>query len=243
MTRHIVKSFSEELAGLTSQVARMGGLAEAMTADALEAVTRRDTDLAHRVIARDTDVDALQTDLERRVIRLIALRQPLAADLRQTIAALKISADLERVGDLAKNIAKRTLVINEAEPIFLTGGIERMGRLVITQLEDVLDAYLTAKIDRAVDAWRRDEDVDAHHNSLFRELLTYMMEDPRMIGPSAHLLFVAKNLERIGDHATNIAEIVHFWITGDDLAPDRPKQGDRLAGSGPVTALPSNPDE
>ena len=149
---------------------------------------------------------------------MIALRQPVAQDLRRTVAAMKISLNLERCGDLAKNIAKRALVISEAEALTaLTRSIERMGHLVTARLKDVLDAYTSSNVSRAVGVWWRDEEVDEHYNSLFRELLTYMMGDPRMITSCAHMLFVAKNLERIGDHATNIAEIIHFEITGEDM--------------------------
>jgi phosphate transport system protein len=166
--------------------------------------------------------------VEQKAIRLIALRQPMANDLRKTMAAMKIASNLERCGDLAKNIAKRTLVLSEIEPMpTLNRSIERMGRLVETRLKEVLDAYISNDAERAMEVWRRDEEVDAHYNSLFRELLTYMMGDPRTITACAHLLFVAKNLERIGDHATNIAEIVHYEITGEQVSPaDRPRADD-----------------
>ena len=166
--------------------------------------------------------------MEQKAIRLIALRQPMANDLRKTMAAMKIASNLERCGDLAKNIAKRTLVLSEIEPMpTLNRSIERMGRLVETRLKEVLDAYISNDAERAMEVWRRDEEVDAHYNSLFRELLTYMMGDPRTITACAHLLFVAKNLERIGDHATNIAEIVHYEITGEQVSPaDRPRADD-----------------
>lgn len=219
----MARSFHEDLEYLAGEVARMGGLAEHMTASALDAVVRRDTALARSVIERDARVDAMQRELERQVMRLLALRQPLESDLRHALAALKIASDLERIGDLARNIAKRTLVLNEAEPIVLTRSVDRMGRLVVALLNDVLDAYSRHESERAVTVWLGDETVDEHYNSLFRELLTYMMEDPRMIGPSAHLLFVAKNIERIGDHATNIAEVVHYLVTGEELARERPK--------------------
>ncbi len=225
MTEHTVKSFEDELNHLTAEVARMGGLAEAQVSDAIDAIVRRDVPLAQSVIDRDVRLDALDAEIEKKVIRLIALRQPMAHDLRRTVAAMKISSNLERCGDLAKNIAKRALITADAEPmIALTRSIERMGRLVAARLKDVLDAYTTGDLDRAVAVWQRDQEVDEHYNSLFRELLTYMMGDPRTIGPCTHLLFAAKNLERIGDHATNIAEIVHFEITGGDLiSSERPK--------------------
>ena len=225
MNEHIVKSYEDELNTLTAECARMGGLTEAQVADGLDAVIKRDAALAEQVVSRDERLDVLEADIERKAIRLIALRQPMANDLRRTVAAMKIAANLERCGDLAKNIAKRTLVLSESEPVMpLTRSIERMGRLVIGRLKDVLDAYTASDLDRATLVWTRDDEVDEHYNSLFRELLTYMMGDPRMITSCAHLLFVAKNLERIGDHATNIAEIIHYEITGEDLmSANRPK--------------------
>ena len=221
---HTVKAYSEELNHLTAEVTRLGGLAEAQLSDSIEAVARRDLPIAHQVIDRDDKLDLLQADIERKAIRLIALRQPVADDLRRTVAALKISMNLERCGDLAKNIAKRALVIAESDPMTpLTRSIERMGELVAARLKDVLDAYAARDIDRARAVWQRDNEVDEHYDSIFRELLTYMMGDPRTIASSAHLLFVAKNLERIGDHATNIAEIITYEITGEQLPDQRPK--------------------
>jgi phosphate transport system protein len=221
---HTVKAYSEELNHLTAEVTRLGGLAEAQLSDAIEAVARRDLAIAHQVIDRDDKIDGLQADIERKAIRLIALRQPVAQDLRHTVAAMKISMQLERCGDLAKNIAKRCLVLAGAEPLPpLTRSIERMGILVTSRLKEVLDAYSKGDIERAAGVWSRDDEIDEHYDSLFRELLTYMMGDPRTINSCAHLLFIAKNLERIGDHATNIAEIVHFEITGEELVSDRPK--------------------
>jgi phosphate transport system protein len=225
MTEHTVKSYEEELNKLSAEVARMGGLAEAQVAESLTAVVKRNQELAASVVGRDDRLDLAEQEIERRAIRLLALRQPMADDLRRALAAMKIANNLERCGDLAKNIAKRTLVIIEADPLTpLTRSIDRMGRLVVTRLTAVLDAYARQDLERALAVWSHDEDVDEHYNSLFRELLTYMMGDPRTITSCAHLLFVAKNLERIGDHATNIAEIVHYQITGEDMiAPHRPK--------------------
>ena len=225
MNEHIVKSYEDELNTLTADCARMGGIAEAQVHDALEAVVKRDQALAEAVVSRDERLDVLERDIERKAIRLIALRQPLANDLRKTVAAMKIAGNLERCGDLAKNIAKRALILNAGEPIGpLTRSIERMGRLVAGRMKDVLDAYTGSDLDRAMAVWSRDDEVDEHYNSLFRELLTYMMGDPRTITACAHLLFVAKNLERIGDHATNIAEIIHYEITGEEMiSADRPK--------------------
>ena len=224
MSEHIVKAYGDELNHLAAEVARMGGLAEAEVADAIDTVTRRDLPLAQSVIERDVKLDALNLEIERKAIRMIALRQPVAQDLRRTVGAMKIASNLERCGDLAKNIAKRGVVLAESEPITpLTRSIERMGRLVEGRLRDVLDAYTGSELERAIGVWSRDDEVDEHYNSMFRELLTYMMGDPRTITACAHLLFIAKNLERIGDHATNIAEIVHYEITGEDMPSERPK--------------------
>jgi phosphate transport system protein len=230
MTEHTVKAYGDELNHLTAEVVRMGGLAEAQVVDSIVCITRRDVNLAQSIIAHDDKLDQMQIDIERKAIKLIALRQPVAQDLRRTVAAMKISSNLERCGDLAKNIARRALVVSEAEPMTpLTRSIERMGHLVTGRLKDVLDAYTSSNVSRAVGVWWRDEEVDEHYNSLFRELLTYMMADPRTITSCAHLLFVAKNLERIGDHATNIAEIIHFELTGEDMITDRPKHSDLLS--------------
>jgi phosphate transport system protein len=223
---HIVRSFDEALDLLSGDIARMGGVAEAQVNDAISAVTRRDTLLAQDIIARDSKIDAAHKSVEKRCISLLALRQPMANDLREVMAAWKIAMDLERVGDLAKNIAKRTLVINQSDPIQLTRSIERMGRMAASHLKQVLDAYTSRDVAPALAIWFQDEDIDAHYNSLFRELLTYMMEDPRTIGPCAHLLFIAKNIERIGDHSTNIAETVHYLVTGEEIASERPKAED-----------------
>lgn len=225
MTQHIVKSFQEELDGLSAQIAQMGGLTEAQLSAAIEAVVRRDVQLAERTIREDRRIDVLEAEIESHAIRLIALRQPMAADLREAIAAIKISIDLERIGDLAKNIAKRAMVLqNDFEGTNrLIQGISRMGRLAQRQLKQVLDAYSNREAQAALEVWRDDEEIDAMYNSVFRELLTYMMEDPRTIGVSTHLLFVAKNIERIGDHATNIAETVGYLVTGEWEHGERPK--------------------
>jgi phosphate transport system protein len=221
---HTVKAFDEELDAMTAELARMGGLAEAEVADAIRAIAESDLSLANSVIARDSRLDALEREIERRAIRLFALRQPVADDLRHTLAAMKISSNLERIGDLAKNVAKRAIIIVESEPITpLTSSIERMGELVAARLKAVLDALASGEVDAAISVWLADHEIDEHYDSIFRELLTYMMGDPRTIAACAHLLFVAKNLERIGDHATNIAEILHYEITGVELTEERPK--------------------
>jgi phosphate transport system protein len=223
MTEHTVKAFSEELDALSALLSRMGGFSETMVADAVAAVSRRDTGLAQDVIGRDVRVDEMEREVEKQIIRILALRQPMARDLREVLAAYRLSLEIERIGDLAKNISKRALILNEAEPVNLARSVERMGRLVGGRLKDVLDAYGNRDTQRAVAVWSSDDDVDEYYNSLFRELLTYMMGDARMITSCAHLLFIAKNMERIGDHCTNMAEIVHFLVTGEDMPTNRPK--------------------
>ena len=224
MSDHIVKAYDEDLASLKTMLAQMGGLAEDHLAKAIDALSKRDTKLADVVIAQDEKIDALELQLEERAILTIARRQPMARDLREIMVAIRIASDLERIGDLAKNIAKRTHAINEQLPRKLAAGLTRMGRLSLEQLKDVLDAYTTADDVKALDVWRNDGELDALYNSIFRELLTYMMEDPRMIGPCTHLLFGAKNFERIGDHATNIAENIHYLVSGQPMREERPKK-------------------
>ena len=215
MNEHIVRSYDEELNTLSAECTRMGGLTESQVADAITAVVKRNQDLAAAVVARDDKLDVAEQEIERKAIRLIALRQPMADDLRRTVAAMKVANNLERCGDLAKNIAKRTLVIIESDPLTpLTRSIDRMGKLVLTRLTSVLDAFSRSDLERALAVWSQDDEVDEHYNSLFRELVTYMMGDPRTITACAHMLFVAKNLERIGDHATNIAEMVVYLVEG-----------------------------
>ena len=223
MSEHTVKAFTEQLEMLSSTVAQMGGLAEAQLADAADAIAKRDTMLAERAISGDPDIDALQQQIEDQALKLLALRQPMAVDLRETLAPIKIASELERIGDLAKNIAKRALVLNREPPIRLTQSLARMGRASLSQLKLVLDAYSDRDAEGAETVWRNDDEIDEIYNSLFRELLTYMMEDPRTIGLCTHLLFVAKNIERAGDHATNIAETVYHMVKGGHLSSDRPK--------------------
>lgn len=222
-SEHIVTSYSDELAETSNLIAKMGGLTEQQLSESTDAMVRRDTALANKVIVGDAEIDDLEQQVESHVIRILALRQPMAQDLREVIAALRIASDLERVGDLAKNMSKRTLVLNEAQPIPVVQGLGRMSRLVQMQLKLVLDAYTARNAEKALAVWRNDNEIDEHCNSIFRELLTYMMEDPRMIGLAAHLLFVAKNLERIGDHATNIAETIYYLATGETITDERPK--------------------
>ena len=223
MSEHIVKSFTEQLEALANSVAQMGGLAEAQFANAIEAIAKRDGKLAETAIGTDDRVDRIQQTIEDQALKLLALRQPMAVDLRTTLAAIKMAYELERIGDLAKNISKRALVLNREPPIRLTQSLARMGRQSLTQLKMVLDAYSDRDAEAAKNVWRHDEEIDELYNSLFRELLTYMMEDPRTIGLCTHLLFVAKNIERAGDHATNIAETVYHMVTGTYLRVDRPK--------------------
>jgi len=222
-TDHIVKSFDEELRRLREQILAMGGRAEAQLGDAIQALAKRDSDKAMRVIESDKGIDALEMTVAQDSLKILALRQPMAKDLREVIAAIKISADIERIGDYAKNIAKRTLQLNQQAPLKPTGSIPRMGDLAIKLINAVLSAYANDDAEGLIAAWRSDESIDEMYNSLFRELLTYMMEDPRNIGASTHLLFIAKNIERIGDHATNIAETVHFLVHGKPIDETRPK--------------------
>jgi phosphate transport system protein len=226
-TEHIVRSYEEELALLDKKIAQMGGLAEHILGKSFDAIERRDPMLAELVVKSDKQIDTLEREIEDQVISMIARRQPMANDLRHVMAALRITGDLERIGDLAKNIAKRALAIaHESHPKPLMTGLRHMGELALAQLKEVLDAYAERDADRALAVWRDDENIDAMYNSLFRELLTYMMEDPRNIGLSTHLLFGAKNIERVGDHTTNIAETVHFLVRGVNITDDRPKGDD-----------------
>ena len=220
----MTRSLAAELRQLTAEVIRMGGLAEAQVVDAVDAVVRRDVPLAQALIIRDLRLDTMQSEVERRALALIGRHHPGEADLRRAISTLKLAMNLERCGDLARNIAKRSLVLSAGEPLLpLTGAIERLGRLVSSRLREVLDAYSAGDVEPALDVWRRDGEVDEHYESLFRELLSMMSTYPDSVAAGAHLLFVAKNLERIGDHATNIAEILHFQMTGEELVGERPK--------------------
>jgi phosphate transport system protein len=222
-TDHIVKSFDEDLKRLNNVIAEMGGLAEAQLTRAVDALVRRNSELAAQVVQDDKRIDALETDVGQMTVRMLALRQPMAQDLREVVAAIKIASDIERIGDYAKNIAKRAIVLSGFQPMKPAASIPRMSQLALHIIKDVLDAYIEKDAEGARAAWRRDEEVDEMYNSLFREMLTYMMEDPRNIGPCTHLLFIAKNIERIGDHATNIAEIVYFLVHGRSLDEERPK--------------------
>jgi phosphate transport system protein len=223
---HIIKSYDEELERLANMIVEMGGLAESQLAAAVDAVIERDSDRAVRVIEGDARVDQLERDLDNLAIRLLALRQPMARDLREIVAALKIGSDLERICDYAANVAKRSIALTQSPPIGPVHALPRMAHLALLLVKDVIDAYVARDADKALAVWNRDEELDEMYASLFRVFLTYMMEDPRNIGPSTHLLFMAKNIERIGDHATNIAENVYYLVHGIPLEQARPK-GDK----------------
>jgi phosphate transport system protein len=224
MQEHTAKAFDADLQDLSRMVAEMGGLAEKQIADSIDALAKRDSVRAERVIASDAAIDALQREIEERSVLTIARRQPMAVDLREIVSALRIANDLERIGDLAKNIGKRVLALSGDFPSQkLIRGVEHMASLVLGQLKQVLDSYAARDLSNALAVWKGDEEVDAMCTSLFRELLTYMMEDPRNITFCIHLLFCAKNIERMGDHATNIAETVHYMIEGRPIGTQRPK--------------------
>jgi phosphate transport system protein len=224
MTDHISRTYDQELDGLRRLVAEMGGLGERMLADSTVALLREDAKRAQSVIATDPRLDELQRKIEDNAVLMLMRRQPVANDLREVMASIRIANDLERIGDLAKNIAKRSLKMQgHMLSGSAMGGIEALSRLAQAQLKDVLDAYAQSNEKGAIDVWMRDGQIDALENALFRELLTYMMEDPRNITFCTHLLFCAKNIERLGDHTTNIAETVHYQVTGESLPGDRPK--------------------
>ena len=237
MNHHIVKSYESELTLLDAKIGQMGGLAEQLLGAAFEALEQRNPAKAEAAVESDRLIDQLQAELEEQVIVMIARRQPVANDLRQIMAVLKVIADLERIGDLAKNIAKRTIAIaSENQPRTLLTGLRHMVELASRQLNDVLDAFASRDAGKALKVWRDDENIDALYNSVFRELLTYMMEDPRNIGLCTHLLFIAKNVERIGDHTTNIAETVSYLASGVLLPSGERPKGDKTS-----TTLISNP--
>lgn len=227
---HIVKSYDDELQRLNNTIIEMGGLTEAQLDSAIMALVNRDAELAYRIIEDDDRIDELNYEVDTQAMQLLALRQPMALDLRNVVAALKISADLERIADYATNMARRTIPLTETSSIRPIHVIPRMGQLVATMMKNVIDAYIAHDADKALEVWRADEEVDEMYVSLFRELLTYMMEDPRRITPCTHVLFIAKNIERMGDHVTNICETIYFLVHGDRLREDRPRKtrSDRL---------------
>ncbi len=220
---HMIKRYEQELQRLRDLMTQMGGLVENQLALATQAVLQKDGAAATRAVEEDPRVDALERDVQQFVIRLLALRQPVANDLRQIVAALRTTGDIERIGDYAANIAKRSIVLAEFNLPHSLSGVANMFRMVQENLKLAIDAIGDLDADKAIQVWRSDDVVDDIYNALFRELITYMMEDPRNITPCAHLLFIAKNLERIGDHATNIAELVHYAATGETLPDERPK--------------------
>jgi phosphate transport system protein len=222
-SEHIAKGYDDELRKLNNTIAEMGGLAESQLGSAIDAVVTRDSEAAARVVEGDAKVDQLQRDLDNLALRLLALRQPVARDLREIFAALKVGSDLERICDYAANVAKRTIALNQTPPVRPVYALPRMARLAQLLVKDVLDAYVERDADKAYSVWGRDAELDEMYSGLFRELLTYMMEDPRYISACTHLLFMAKNIERIGDHATNIAEDLYYLVHGTPLTEVRPK--------------------
>lgn len=223
MSDHTVKSYDEELAHLTSVIARMGGMAEAQMSSAVQALANRDDNLAQRVVAGDARIDELDHEVQSFAVRLLALRQPMAGDLRQIVSALSISGEIERIGDYAANLAKRCLILNHLPVSAEVAGVVRLAELVRGLVKDILDAYLDKDLTKAIQVWSRDEDVDAMYNGVFSDLIAQMTEDSGTITAATHLLFIAKNFERIGDHATNIAETLHFQILGTQPKGQRPK--------------------
>ena len=222
-SRHIVKAYDDELKHLNNTIVEMGGLAEAQLNDAIQSLVKRDSGLADKVIEADDRVDDLEHEVASFAVRLLALRQPMASDLRNIIAALKISGDIERIADYAANVAKRAVTLNLTPTIAPVSRIPRMGKIVQQMIKEVLDAFIERDVDKAIRVWEHDRDVDDTYDSLFREALTYMMEDPRSITSCTNLLFIAKNIERIGDHTTNIAEDIYYLVKGKPWHKARPK--------------------
>lgn len=226
MTDHTVRAYDIELQDLARRISEMGGIAESMLGKAVQALVKGDTKLAQEVIGTDASLDQLEREVNDKAILMIARRQPMAADLRFIASTMKLAADIERIGDLAKNIGKRVKAIGMPfHHQTLVSGVTHLGDMAQERLRMVLDAYAQRDLNAALEVWRHDDDIDALHNSLFRELLTYMMEDPRNITFCTHLLFCAKNIERMGDHCTNIAEIMHYMLTGQPLMEIRPRAG------------------
>ena len=224
LAAHTVSSYDEELQFLVRRIAEMGGVAERMVEQSVAALVQGDAALSQKVISDDLILDEAESQIDEKAVLIIAKRQPMASDLRDIIGSIRIASDLERVGDMAKNIAKRVIAVQGmAQPKKLVRGLEHLSELALGQLKEVLDAYSTRSADAANSVRERDEEIDAIYTSLFRELLTYMMEDPRNITACTHLLFCAKNIERIGDHATNIAETVYYMATGTQFTNERPK--------------------
>jgi len=236
-TQHIVRSYDADLNFLASRIAAMGGHAERMVEQALQALVSADLGLARKVVEDDAVLDQAQREVDDKAVVFLARRQPMAGDLREIIGAIRISGDLERVGDLGKNIAKRVVAVTETQqPARLFRGLEALAELALTQLKEVLDTYASRSTERIGFVRDRDDQIDAMYTSLFRELLSHMLEDPRNITACTHLLFCAKNIERIGDHATNIAETVYYIVTGRQMPADRPKEdkSHRVVLQGPL---------
>ena len=219
--KHTVRAFDEDLADLSGRIMAMGGIVERQLANAVHALVQRDSEGAERVIRDDLEADRIEEQVDELAVRVLATRQPMAVDLRTVVMALKISNDLERIGDYATNIAKRVKRINVHDPIkpFIT--IPLMAEICRAMVKDVLDAYVERDAQKALKVWSRDPEVDEYYDQLFRELVTYILEDPKLTGACVDLMFVAKNLERIGDHATNIAEKVYYMVHGDQLSRAR----------------------
>jgi phosphate transport system protein len=223
-SEHIIKSYDSELARLTGEIVRMGELSVTQLEAAIDVVDRRDERAAQRVVANDDAIDQLEQEISHDVVRLLALRAPMAGDLRNVFAALRIAADIERIGDYAANVAKRSIPLSMVAPVTPTKGLGYLAKLAAAEVRDVLVAYRDQDAERAYQVWKSDAELDEAYTGFFRQLLTYMMEDPRNITPCTHLLFMAKNIERIGDHATNIAENVWFQVHGEPLDKQRTKR-------------------
>ena len=232
---HIIKSYDDELGRLTGEIVRMGELSITQLEAAIDVVERRDERAAQHVVNNDEAIDQLEQEISHDVVRLLALRAPMAGDLRNVFAALRIAADIERIGDYAANVAKRSIPLSMVAPVGPVGGLEHLAELAAIEVRDVLQAYRDRDAERAYQVWKDDALLDEAYTGYFRQLLTYMMEDPRNITPCTHLLFMAKNIERIGDHATNIAENVWFLVTGEPLTKQRVKRD--LTSSPEVTKL------
>ncbi len=223
-SEHIIKSYDSELTRLTGEIVRMGELSVTQLEAAIDVIERRDERAAQRVVANDDAIDQLEQEISHDVVRLLALRAPMAGDLRNVFAALRIAADIERIGDYAANVAKRSIPLSMVAPVAPTKGLDYLSRLAAAEVREVLVAYRDQDAERAYQVWKSDAELDEAYTGFFRQLLTYMMEDPRNITPCTHLLFMAKNIERIGDHATNIAENVWFQVHGEPLDKQRTKR-------------------
>lgn len=223
MGEHIVSAFDDDLVSIQAKISEMGGLVEEGLKMALQAVNERDPEMAEKVVELDRKIDDLDIEIEQMATTVIALRQPMALDLRVLLSALKISTTLERIGDLNKNIARRATHLASAKKVKLTRSIVAMGEATLKQLTQILDAHSERDSDLAVEIWNDDIKIDEMYNTIFRELVTYMSGDPRMIGLGSQLLFIAKNLERIGDHTTHVSEMIYYIVNGEYLGDDRPK--------------------